>query len=434
MDRRFKIALVVMSMVTLSVAALYSEQLSFNASPAGQPGSDASGGLGGGETNYEAVTGATIGVMRYSETPLDLPLVEASWYTKLSGDSVRCELCPHRCELEDGDIGICRSRVNKGGVLYTRTYGQVGLLVRDIGDHYVPPTLRGFKGLSWVFVGLIGCPLRCAFCFVGEMVQADPAHFDVERFTPASVIDAAKEHDAISIAFTINEPTNDFEFTLETAKLAHESGLSTVLSTSGFVNLEPLRELAPHIDAAAIGMKAFTEEAYQKYTLGDLHSVLEATKLLKEANVALEIHYIVIPTVSDDDEQIASMARWVVTNLGPETPVHFIGFRPLFKLKQLPPTSSETLSRVMATARGEGLKGVYTYVDPFQAEINKDQDPELTKARCPHCGEVIWSRRFDHGEKNETLNVKGGHCGSCGGLLPGIPSALERGLKRNGSD
>ena len=46
-------------------------------------------------------------------------------YEKLADGRVRCNLCAHRCVIDDGKRGICRVRENRGGTLYTLVYGRV---------------------------------------------------------------------------------------------------------------------------------------------------------------------------------------------------------------------------------------------------------------------------------------------------------------------
>lgn len=56
---------------------------------------------------------------------------ECRYYTRIEegkdgGKSlkVRCELCPHRCVIPDGKYGICGSRWNFKGKLYSIVYGK----------------------------------------------------------------------------------------------------------------------------------------------------------------------------------------------------------------------------------------------------------------------------------------------------------------------
>ena len=49
---------------------------------------------------------------------------EALLYTKLDGKAVRCNLCGHRCVIQDGKLGVCQVRENRDGTLYTLVYGR----------------------------------------------------------------------------------------------------------------------------------------------------------------------------------------------------------------------------------------------------------------------------------------------------------------------
>ncbi len=67
-------------------------------------------------------------------------------------------------------------------------------------------------------VGLVGCGLRCSFCFAGDVVQSDPEYIVANRQSPEKVIAAATQGNASIIRYTYNEPTNNFEYTLDTFK------------------------------------------------------------------------------------------------------------------------------------------------------------------------------------------------------------------------
>ncbi|MFW6295209.1 MAG: hypothetical protein ACOC1M_05745, partial [Halanaerobium sp.] len=48
---------------------------------------------------------------------------EALLYEKLEDNKVKCNVCNHRCIINDGRRGICRVRENRGGKLYALNYG-----------------------------------------------------------------------------------------------------------------------------------------------------------------------------------------------------------------------------------------------------------------------------------------------------------------------
>ena len=45
--------------------------------------------------------------------------------------AVRCELCPHRCLISEGNQGICGVRENRDGRLFALTYGNVAAVQVD---------------------------------------------------------------------------------------------------------------------------------------------------------------------------------------------------------------------------------------------------------------------------------------------------------------
>ncbi|MGA7143764.1 MAG: radical SAM protein, partial [Desulfobacterales bacterium] len=51
--------------------------------------------------------------------------MKAYLWESLKDREVKCNLCNHRCNIEDGRCGICGVRENRGGVLETLVYGKV---------------------------------------------------------------------------------------------------------------------------------------------------------------------------------------------------------------------------------------------------------------------------------------------------------------------
>ena len=44
---------------------------------------------------------------------------EALFYEKLGNKKTGCRLCPHKCTISDGKVGICGVRKNTAGTLHT---------------------------------------------------------------------------------------------------------------------------------------------------------------------------------------------------------------------------------------------------------------------------------------------------------------------------
>ncbi|RLF90107.1 AmmeMemoRadiSam system radical SAM enzyme [Thermococci archaeon] len=331
---------------------------------------------------------------------------EAKYWEPLDGKKVRCHLCPLNCIINEGKRGSCRVRVNINGKLYALNYGKVSSIALDPIEK--KPLFHFWPGSCAFSIGTVGCNMHCKHCQNWEISQADESFPYLQDATPEAIVRLAKHYECESIAYTYNEPTIWYEFVLDTAKLAKKEGLNNILVTNGYINEEPFRELAPYIDAMNIDIKAFNDRFYMKIAgvpSGDpSRKVAEIAK--NEFGIHVELTYLIIPTLNDRDEEIRNFARWVVNNLGDDTPVHFSRFFPHYKLLHLPPTPVETLEKAYKIAREEGLKFVYLGNVPGHKGEN---------TYCPRCGELLIER---WGFEILRYEIQDGKCKYCGRSIP----------------
>jgi pyruvate formate lyase activating enzyme len=137
--------------------------------------------------------------------------------------------------------------------------------------------------------------------------------------------------------------------------------------------------------------------------------------LKKETKVWFEITNLMIPTLNDDPAETRKLAEWVVTNLGPDVPLHFTAFHPDFKLQDKPRTPPETLHRARAIALETGLRYVY--------EGNIFSDGANTS--CPKCGELLIRRSWHDVLENR---LEQGGCPKCSVIIPGVWEKSEKPL------
>ena len=99
---------------------------------------------------------------------------------------------------------------------------------------------------------------------------------------PEMVVRQALQTGCASVAYTYTEPTIFYEFTRDTAVLAKQAGLKNVYVSNGYMTKEVISEMANWLDAANIDIKAFSDDAYRKFTGAHLEPVLEACKALSK--------------------------------------------------------------------------------------------------------------------------------------------------------
>jgi pyruvate formate lyase activating enzyme len=328
------------------------------------------------------------------------------YFTSLDGGEIQCELCPHRCRVAKGKRGLCRVRENRDGKYYSLVYGNPCALHLDPIEK--KPFFHVLPGTTSFSLATAGCNFQCKFCQNWEISQASPEDVYSHDVPPELIVSKAKEIGARSVAYTYVEPMIFYEYMSDISSLVKKAGLLNVTHSNGFINPVPLRNLCKVLDAADIDLKGFTENFYRELCGGELTPVLETLKTLKQEKIHLEITNLIIPTKNDEMSVIREMCLWIKKELGPDTPIHFSRFYPLYKLRTLPPTPVSTLEKAREAALAAGLE--YVYVGNIPGHAGES-------TFCPKCKKMVIQRT---GYMVGEINVKAGKCKYCGKPIPGI--------------
>jgi pyruvate formate lyase activating enzyme len=350
--------------------------------------------------------------MPYILSSEDFPQENQSIYRKIAmfqedtARGIMCRICPNECVLKEGETSKCNNRRVYKSKLYTMAYGNPCSV--NVDPIEKKPLYHFFPGSRAFSIATAGCNLVCLNCQNWTISQTSPDKTRNAELPPKQVVEEAKKNNCISIAYTYSEPTTFYEYALETATIAKSEGIKNIFKSNGYINPEPLKKICSVIDAANIDLKAITESTYLKLTGGKLQPVLDSLKVYLEMGVWLEITNLVIPTWTDNLDEIRKMCKWLTQNGFSETPLHLSRFYPLYKLDQLPPTPVDILNKAANIATGEGLKFVYTGNVPGN---------EISNTKCSSCGAVVVERQ---GYRIVTNKIKNGHCSECGKRVPGI--------------
>jgi pyruvate formate lyase activating enzyme len=328
------------------------------------------------------------------------------YFLALDNQRIQCQLCPRQCLVANGQRGFCGVRENRDGKYYSLVYGNPCAVHVDPVEkkpfYHLLPASTSFS------IATAGCNFRCKFCQNWEISQTPPDETYNMELPPEKVVALAKKAGSRSIAYTYVEPTIFFEYMLDTARLAKKEGILNVCHSNGFINPGPLKDLCQVLDAANIDLKAFTEDYYSSMSQGRLAPVLQTLKTMKGQGVHVEITNLVVPTKNDDAEIVSKMCDWIKSELGPETPVHFSRFYPLYKLRNLPPTPVSTLEKIRQIAMNAGLEYVY---------IGNVPGHEGERTYCSRCKKLLIFRQgYSIGE----VHLAKGKCKFCGKPIPGI--------------
>ncbi len=270
--------------------------------------------------------------------------------------SLKCDICFHHCELDEGRTGLCRARANRGGQIVPLNYGRLTSLALDPIEK--KPLRRFHPGGLALSLGSFGCNLRCPFCQNAEISMAG-AEFPARDYSPEALVQLAlalRPRGNLGLAYTYNEPLVGYEFVRDCAALVREAGMFNVLVTNGTIEEAPWRALLPLIDAVNIDLKGFTEAWYRRLG-GDLETVKRSIALAAEA-CHLEVTTLVVPGCNDGEDELRALSGWLAS-LSPDIPLHISRFFPRHRMNDLPPTPVDTVYRLAAVAR-ERLRYVYT--------------------------------------------------------------------------
>lgn len=330
--------------------------------------------------------------------------MEAYLYEHLKDKKVKCNLCNHRCVINDDKRGKCNVRENQGGTLKTLVYGK--LIAQHIDPIEKKPLFHFMPGSLSYSIATVGCNFRCLFCQNADIAQMPTEHNGMimgDLYTPEDVVGSAVKENCKSIAYTYTEPTVYFEFAHDTAKLAHEKGIQNVFVTNGYMTSEALNMINPYLDAANVDLKAFNDDFYKEYCGARLVHVKETLKLMKSLGIFVEVTTLLIPGLNDDKKGLEKLALFLAESLGPETPWHISRFHPTHKLTDRPPTPVQTLIMAREIGINTGLKYVYTGNVPGENGEN---------TFCYNCGETLIDRWGFYIKKNFIENGKCMHCGA----------------------
>ncbi len=332
---------------------------------------------------------------------------EASFYEKLDNDLVQCQLCPRRCVIAPGKRGFCGVRENRNGKLFSLVYARPCSL--NIDPIEKKPLFHFLPGSSAFSIATAGCNLRCLFCQNWQISQVKPEQVKSIYLQPRELVERVKQTGALTIAYTYTEPTIFYEYMLDVAKLARSQGIRNIMHSNGFINETPLRELSKYLDAANIDLKGFSQKYYSEMSMGNLDSVLNSLKILKQEGVWVEITNLILPGYNDDPETIVKMCLWIKQNLGEDTPIHFARFHPMYKMLSLNSTPIVTLEQARKIAFDCGLS--YVYIGNVPGHPGED-------TYCPKCGKIL-IKRSGYSITGVNLDEQG-RCKFCGERISGV--------------
>ncbi|MGY3716361.1 pyruvate formate-lyase-activating protein [Sutcliffiella cohnii] len=189
-----------------------------------------------------------------------------------------------------------------------------------------------------------GCLLRCQFCHnpdtweqkKGKLMSVDELIADIETYLPY----LKRSNGGVTVSG--GEPLLQIDFLVALFKKCKELGIHTTIDTSAgcFSNskkfLESLDELLKYTDLFLLDLKQINNEKHKELTSLPNTHILQFAKLLSDRNVPVWIRHVLVPTKTDDEQDLKELGEFIQTLSNVEKieilPYHQMG---VYKWEQL---------------------------------------------------------------------------------------------------
>ena len=167
-------------------------------------------------------------------------------------------------------------------------------------------------GIRFV-VFMQGCPLRCVYChnrdtwdpMGGREYNTDQVFAEMKKYI--SYIRLSNG----GITVSGGEPALQAEFTAELFKKCHGAGIHTALDTSGFADIDKVKELLAETDLVLLDIKHTNEEIHKTITGSDNQKIRKFAAYTSEKGIPVWIRYVLVPGLTDSEEDLRSASEFI---------------------------------------------------------------------------------------------------------------------------
>lgn len=187
-------------------------------------------------------------------------------------------------------------------------------------------------GIRYV-IFMQGCPLRCKYCHNRD--TRDPKLG--QEYTVDEIVKRVlnyKEYIEKSGGVTVSggEPLLQIDFVIELFKKLKQNGIHTALDTSGFIDIDKLKDLLDYTDLVLLDLKEMEDDVHKDLIGVSNEKILKFAKHLSDMNIPMWIRHVLVPGITDSKNHIIKIKEFVKTLKSVEK-VEVLGYHWLGKEK-----------------------------------------------------------------------------------------------------
>jgi len=201
-----------------------------------------------------------------------------------------------------------------------------------------------------------GCPLRCKYCHNRDTRE----HSLGEKYTVDEIVDKVRRYVAYmgedgGVTITGGEPLLQIDFVIEVFKKLKEYNIHTCLDTSGFIDINKLKDLLKYTDLVLLDIKHMDNNEHIKLTGVKNDKVKKFAKHLSDKGIPMWIRHVLVPGITDSEEHLKSLKEFI-SKLKTVEKVEVLGYHTLgvhkwelseeeYPLKGVPEATLEDVKR-----------------------------------------------------------------------------------------
>lgn len=210
-------------------------------------------------------------------------------------------------------------------------------------------------GVRYV-IFLQGCPLRCKYCHnrdtrdvhLGEVYDAESIVEKILNYREYMGEDGG-------VTVSGGEPLLQIDFVIDLFKRLKAEGIHTAIDTSGFVDVDKLKDLLDYTDLVILDLKEMDNDTHKDLIGADNAKILKFAEHISDSGVPMWIRHVLVPTITDKEEHLLKLKEFISTLKNIEK-VEVLGYHTLgsekwemigdkFMLEGIPEASREDVKK-----------------------------------------------------------------------------------------
>ena len=168
-------------------------------------------------------------------------------------------------------------------------------------------------GVRYV-IFLQGCPLRCKYCHNRDTRDVHLGEvYDTESIVEKILNYREYMGEDGGVTVSGGEPLLQIDFVIDLFKRLKAEGIHTAIDTSGFVDVDKLKDLLDYTDLVILDLKEMDNDTHKDRIGVDNAKILKFAEHLSNEGVPMWIRHVLVPTITDKEEHLIKLKEFVST-------------------------------------------------------------------------------------------------------------------------